>query len=230
MVSGYWIECQCNFFSLVQMACQLSDVKKLILNLLNYYPWITRMTSSNENIFCVTGPLCGEFTSHWWIPLTKASDTELWSAPWINGWVNNGEAGDLRRYHAHYDVIVMAMAEDHFTCLSWMKKFESNFWISSLGKSELFQPMREDITYAISLIGWNHSHLTQDNREKIDPEFWQGFLWNIILPGGYFTDKRSAKPALGLTHWGRVTHICVSDLTSIGSDNGLSPGRRQAII
>ena len=32
------------------------------------------------------------------------------------------------------------------------------------------------------------------------------------------------------THIGRVTHICVSDLTSIGSDNGLSPGRRQAII
>ena len=27
---------------------------------------------------------------------------------WINGWVNNGEAGDLRRNHAHYDVIVMA--------------------------------------------------------------------------------------------------------------------------
>ena len=33
-----------------------------------------------------------------------------------------------------------------------------------------------------------------------------------------------------LTHWGRVTHICVSELTIIGSDNGLSPGRRQAII
>ena len=31
-------------------------------------------------------------------------------------------------------------------------------------------------------------------------------------------------------HWGRVTHICVSKLTIIGSDNGLSPGRRQAII
>ena len=27
-----------------------------------------------------------------------------------------------------------------------------------------------------------------------------------------------------------MTHICVSDLISIGSDNGLSPGRRQAII
>ena len=33
-----------------------------------------------------------------------------------------------------------------------------------------------------------------------------------------------------LTHWGRVTHICVGNLTTIESDNGLSPGRRQAII
>ena len=33
-----------------------------------------------------------------------------------------------------------------------------------------------------------------------------------------------------LTHWGRVTHICVSKLTIVVSDNGLSPGRRQAII
>ena len=34
----------------------------------------------------------------------------------------------------------------------------------------------------------------------------------------------------GLTHWGRVMHICVGKLTIIVSDNGLSPGRRQAII
>ena len=33
-----------------------------------------------------------------------------------------------------------------------------------------------------------------------------------------------------LTHWGRVTHICVGKLTIIGSDNGLSLGRHQAII
>ena len=36
--------------------------------------------------------------------------------------------------------------------------------------------------------------------------------------------------AISLTHWGRVTHICVSKLTIIASDNGLSPGWRQAII
>ena len=33
-----------------------------------------------------------------------------------------------------------------------------------------------------------------------------------------------------LTHRGRVRHICDSKLTIIGSDNGLSPGRHQAII
>ena len=33
-----------------------------------------------------------------------------------------------------------------------------------------------------------------------------------------------------LTHWARVTHICISKLTTTGSDNGLSLDRRQAII
>ena len=69
------------------------------------------MTSSNGSIFRVTGPFCGEFTGHRWIPRTKASDAELWcflwSAPWINDSANNREAGDLRCNRAHYDVIVM---------------------------------------------------------------------------------------------------------------------------
>ena len=59
------------------------------------------MTSSNGNIFRVTGLLCGEFTGHRWIRRPKAIDADLWSflwfAPWINGWVNN---------RAHYDVTV----------------------------------------------------------------------------------------------------------------------------
>ena len=36
--------------------------------------------------------------------------------------------------------------------------------------------------------------------------------------------------ALCLAHWDRVTYICVSNLTIIGSDNGLSLGQRRAII
>ena len=40
------------------------------------------MTSSNENIFRVTGPLCGEFIGHRWIARSKASDAELWCFLW----------------------------------------------------------------------------------------------------------------------------------------------------
>ena len=40
------------------------------------------MTSLNGNIFRVTGPLWGKSTGHQWIPLTKASDTELWCFLW----------------------------------------------------------------------------------------------------------------------------------------------------
>ena len=70
------------------------------------------MTSSNENIFCVTGPLCGEFIGHRWIHLTKASDAELWFffiCAWINGWVNHRDACDLRRHRARYVVTVLGM-------------------------------------------------------------------------------------------------------------------------
>ena len=73
------------------------------------------MTSSNGNIFRVTGHLCGEFTGPRWIPHTKASDAELLMfsliCVWINDWVNNREAGDSRRYRAHYDVIVMFLCQ-----------------------------------------------------------------------------------------------------------------------
>ena len=41
------------------------------------------MTSSNGNIFRVTGPLCREFTDHRWISLTKASDADLWCFLWF---------------------------------------------------------------------------------------------------------------------------------------------------
>ena len=73
------------------------------------------MTSLNGNIFGETGPLCGEFTDHRWIPSTKASDTVLWCFfffiwDWINGWVNNCVAGDLSRHRAHYHVTVIDLA------------------------------------------------------------------------------------------------------------------------
>ena len=46
------------------------------------HTWITIMMSSNGHIFHIIGPLWGESTGHQWIPLTKASDVELWCFLW----------------------------------------------------------------------------------------------------------------------------------------------------
>ena len=58
--------------------------------------------------------------------------------------------------------------------------------------------------------------------------FWNPALHAWRYHGGYCL--RVCVGRYDLTHWGLVTHICVTKLTIIGSDNGLSPGRRQAII
>ena len=54
-------------------------------------------------------------------------------------------------------------------------------------------------------------------------------LWRGHHPGPGVNDLLCRETG-DLTHWGRVTHICVGNLTIIDSDNGLSPGRRQAVI
>ena len=55
--------------------------------------------------------------------------------------------------------------------------------------------------------------------------------WNKdVLPGFNLLTKPVTTFYQPNDHWGRVTHICVSNPTIIGWDNGLSPSRRQAII
>ena len=57
-----------------------------------------------------------------------------------------------------------------------------------------------------------------------------GFFAGSSMISHYkWLDRRYCDDKL-LAHWGRVTRICISRLTIIDSDNGLSPGRRQAII
>ena len=81
------------------------------------------ITSSNGNIIRVTGASWGEFTCHRRIPLTKASDAELWYIfyiyAWRNGWVNNRNAYDLRRHRAIYDVTVMKCNFETVEYLLW---------------------------------------------------------------------------------------------------------------
>ena len=51
-------------------------------------------------------PVPGEFPAQ--RPVTRSFDVFFDLHP-NEGWVSNGEAGDLRRHRAHYDVIVMYM-------------------------------------------------------------------------------------------------------------------------
>ena len=97
-----------------------------------------------------------------------------------------------------------------FCTIVWVKSCDFEFyWPPELNSVYTLKPRQngsvsaEDFSYAFSRIKMLESPLT--------------FLWLLFL-------------GVGLTHWSRVTHICVSDLTLIGSDNGLSLGRRQAII
>ena len=53
--------------------------------------------------------------------------------------------------------------------------------------------------------------------------------WFYLMTSSCLTNYRMSG-SLGLTHWGRATRICVSNLAIIGSDICLSSGRRQAII
>ena len=49
---------------------------------------------------------------------------------WINGWVNNGEAGNLRRHRAHYDVIVIVRGIHQWAAdiLHWVTWSLCLFW------------------------------------------------------------------------------------------------------
>ena len=52
---------------------------------------------------------------------------------WINGWVNDREAGDLKRYRTHYDVTAMSFIKpsDKYQC--WVIETEWSIVISKLG-------------------------------------------------------------------------------------------------
>ena len=85
-------------------------------------------------------PVTGEF--HTQRPVTRSFDVSL-VCTWINGRVNNREAGDLRRYRAHYDVTVISI-------LNWRRR-------SSAAASI--------IEYQCVLIIWHHRPPTSMYRQ-----------------------------------------------------------------
>ena len=54
---------------------------------------------------------------------------------WINDWVNNREAGDLRRQHGHYDVIVMDDKSTVVQVMAWCCQATNQYLIQCWPRS-----------------------------------------------------------------------------------------------
>ena len=86
-IGGCTLKRKCNFDEIFVTGCAGSCQMKTFVatNDANFTlngNILKNMKSSNCNIFRVTGPLWGESTGRRWIPLTKASDAELWCFLW----------------------------------------------------------------------------------------------------------------------------------------------------
>ena len=112
--------------------------------LLSVYLWLTKPwwrhqleTFSALLAICAgNSPITGE--SHAQRPVTRSFDVFSLIRVWINGLLNNREAGDLRRYGSHYDNTVMQCESTlHVSWTAkWLKpfqiEFESMYFITTL--------------------------------------------------------------------------------------------------
>ena len=120
LIVSPWVYTWCDLEFCTQLkidVCFLCGIATVIIILTEIWSTIIiveprhhMMTSSNGNIFRVTGHLCGEFTGPRWVPaqkpVTRSFDVFFDLRP-NKRLGKNGEAGDLRRHRGHYDVIVM---------------------------------------------------------------------------------------------------------------------------
>ena len=70
---------------------------------------------------------------------------------WINGWVNNGEAGDLRHDHVHCDVTVMFKAS--ISNRNWDSNGSSNSSLKNYSKMPIIYVFVMNRSYFFHLIG-----------------------------------------------------------------------------
>ena len=91
-----------------KMAYSLFKFKKRAIRFITWWRHQMETFSALLAICAGNSPVHGEFPAQ--RPVTRSFDVPLICAR-IYGWVNNHEAGDLRRHHSHYDVIVMTRSK-----------------------------------------------------------------------------------------------------------------------
>ena len=142
------------------------------------------MTSSNGNIFRVTGPLWGESTCHRWILKGQWRGAWMFSliCAWTNGWANSPEAGGLRRHRAHYDVTVMGHGrrDANLHRAGIMRGMRVYIWKAC--SAPLYQCSRDVEMHPCTLMGtldaslylWGHWYRGADQP-------WQGIYWSLYI-------------------------------------------------
>ena len=84
------------------MNCDTIDVFFSLFTKFDKFPSISALLA----ICAGNSPVTGEFPAQ--RPVTQSFDVFFdLCLNWMNDWVNNREAGDLRRHRAHYDVTIM---------------------------------------------------------------------------------------------------------------------------
>ena len=102
---------------------------------------------------------------------------------WINGWVNNRKAGDLRRYRAHYDITVMDAQAPYVTGSSTNIRLSVSMSNESIiifigrirGIAQFYGPKRYDATVLHRLVSIVHITDTLGHTART-----QVAIWNLI--------------------------------------------------
>ena len=87
---------------------------------------------------------------------------------------------------------------------------------------------RGDHLHHGNMNNWSVLWLRGNNKKSFSGDHWSSDMTDVLIK--VVSDLPRGPRQVLLTHWGWVTHTCVGKLTIIGSDNDLSPERRQAII
>ena len=196
------------------------------------------MTSSNGNIFRVTGHLCGEFTGPRWISHTRASDAEVWCFLWINGWVNNREAGDLKGYRAHYDVVMIIHANivevSRFSPIK-LSSTERPVYVICVAQPTqcplwvtggcLFYICGAIVTWCTNILcWWPYALMTVNNVTSPGTKSIVGCqrnaeesMWNVIVRVGWADGLTPlvVRTSAGITmtkFWSNICHVCINSL------------------
>ena len=117
-------------------------------------------------------PVTGDFPSQ--KPVTRSFDVFCLICAWINAWVNNRGAGDLRCHGAHYDVIVMIPV--HIPGV--YNLIRSN--------TVIFPTWTEYATgneHSCTMIIWSYDHSIFHKIYPHNPSFSLGAVWQLVLRG-----------------------------------------------